>query len=42
MDIKTHPKVLRKPQTLPSAKRETMSPKCKKLADPIISPISGS
>jgi hypothetical protein len=38
----THPKVLRKPQTLPSAYRDTMSPKCRKLADPIISPIFGS
>lgn len=38
--LRTYPSVLRKPQTLPSANSDTMSPKCKKLAEPIIlSPI---
>lgn len=36
MNVKTYPRVLRNPQTFPSANSETISPKCKKLA---ISPI---
>ena len=36
----TYPRVLRNPDTLPSEYRDTMSPRCRKLTDPIVlSPI---
>lgn len=35
----THPRVLRKADTLPSANRETMSPRWRKVPDPNSSPI---
>lgn len=34
-NITTHPSVLRKPQTLPSAYNDTISPRCKKLDESI-------
>lgn len=40
MKFETYPRVLKKPHTLPSAYNDTISPKCKRLAEPIIlSPI---
>lgn len=37
--LKSYPNVDRNPDTVPSAYKLTMSPRCKKLADPSISPI---